>query len=241
MDGRNDEYKTADHPTIFHELLNSDLGPEEKTLPRISEEGQTVVGAGTITTAHFLKTTSFHLLANPEILHKLKTELSSAIPNPGIPVQLQQLEKLPYLTAVISEGFRMSYGVTSRLPRVSPNTALVFHGREIPPGTPVSMTSIFMHDNPRLFPNPREFKPERWLKGNSGDRLNKYLVNFSKGTRGCLGLNLAYAEIYLTLANVFSQFNLELYETTRDDIDVVHDFFNPSPRLDSKGVRVLLK
>jgi cytochrome P450 len=199
------------------------------------------VGAGTITTAHFLKTVSFHLLNKPEILHKLKVELASAIPNPGASVPLQQLEKLPYLSAVISEGFRVSYGVTSRLPRVSPDSALVFNGWEIPPGTPVSMTSILMHDNPQLFPNPREFSPERWLKGNPGGRLDKYLVNFSKGTRACLGLNLAHAEIYLTLANVFSQFDLELYETTWDDVEVVHDFFNPSPRLDSKGVRVLVK
>ncbi|KAI9778818.1 MAG: hypothetical protein M1839_007908 [Geoglossum umbratile] len=241
LDGENDEYKTSTHPTIFHELLNSDLGPEEKTLQRLSEEGQTVIGAGTITTAHFLKTITFHLLSNPDILHKMKTELASVIPNPGSSVPLRQLEKLPYLSAVVSEGFRVSYGVTSRLPRVSPDSALVFNEWEIPPGTPVSMTSIFMHDNPRLFPNPREFNPERWLKGNSEGRLEKYLVNFSKGTRGCVGINLAHAEIYLTLASVFTQFDLELYQTTREDVDVAHDFFNPSPRLDSKGVRVLVK
>jgi len=51
----------------------------------------------------------------------------------------------------------------------------------------------------------------------------------------CLGINLAYAEIYLTLAAVFQRFDLELVETTREDVDIVHDFFHPSPRLDSKG------
>ena len=240
MEGKNEAYQSASHPTIFHELLNSDLPADEKSLPRLMDEGQTIVGAGQVTTAHYLKMTSFHLLANPEILKKLKTELVSAMPDLESLAQLQKLEQLPYLSAVVSEGFRMSYGVTSRLQRVSPDTPLVFQNWIIPAGTPVGMTSVFMHDNPKYFPEPREFRPERWLNPNSRDRLEKYLVNFSRGTRACLGMNLALAEIYLTLAAVFRRFDLHLYETTRDDVDIVHDFFNPSARKDSKGVRVIV-
>ena len=243
MDDKDGDYKTASHPTIFHELLNSDLlSPEEKSLPRLAEEGETVVGAGANTTAHMLKLTSFHLLANPVILQKLKAELASATPNPGSPIPLRQLEQLPYLTGVVNEGLRMSYGVSSRLPRVSPDSPLIFKQWKIPPGTPVSMTSVLLHENPAYFPEPSVFRPERWLEGNSPDkRLERYLVPFSKGTRACAGMNLAYAEIYLALAAVFGRLEMELWETTRDDVDVVHDFFNPSAKLDSKGVRVIVK
>jgi hypothetical protein len=52
---------------------------------------------------------------------------------------------------------------------------------------------------------------------------------------------LAYAELYLPLAAAFRQFDMELYETTREDVDVAHDFFDGFARLDSKGVRVLVK
>jgi cytochrome P450 len=242
MEGENKEHKTASHPTIFHELLNSDiLGPEEKTIRRLEEEGQTVVGAGILTTAHTLKVTSFHILANPEIFKKLRAELASVQPNAAIPIPLQKLEQLPYLTGIVNEGLRMSYGVSTRLARISPDAPLTFHSWSIPPGTPVSMTSIFLHDNPAIFPSPSTFSPERWLPGNSEKRLDKYLVPFSRGTRACLGLNLAYAEMYMALATVFARFEMELWETTREDVDVVHDFVNPSPRLDSKGVRALVK
>lgn len=239
MDGKNEGYQSASHPTIFHELLNGDLPASEKTLPRLMDEGQTIVGAGQVTTAHYLRLTSFHLLANPDILKKLKTELASAMPDPESLAPLQKLEQLPYLSAVISEGFRMSYGVSSRLQRVSPDAPLIFRDWIIPAGTPVGMTSIFLHDNPKFFPEPHEFRAERWLNPKSRDRLEKYLVNFSRGTRACLGMNLAYAEIYLTLAAIFRRFDLHLYETTRDDVDVIHDFFNPLARRDSKGVRVI--
>jgi cytochrome P450 len=43
--------------------------------------------------------------------------------------------------------------------------------------------------HPEVFPNPEEFDPERWSRAAAkGTRLDKYLVNFSKGTRMCVGL-----------------------------------------------------
>jgi cytochrome P450 len=241
VDGKYDRYQKGTHPTVFKELLDSDLPREEVTIQRLAEEAQTVVAAGQVTTAHFLKMTSFHVLANPDILTKLKEELKSAMPSDGSLPPLSKVEPLPYLSAVISEGFRKSYGVSQRLPRVSPDAPLIYKDWVIPAGTPVGMTSIFMHDNPQYFPNPEKFDPDRWLKADSERRLGKYLVNFSKGTRSCLGMNLAKAEIFLTMAAVFHRFDMELFETDRSDVDVVHDYFNPSPKDDSKGVRVIIK
>lgn len=50
--------------------------------------------------------------------------------------------------------------------------------------------------------------------------------------------SLAYAEIYLTLEIIVRRFDMKLYETTIEDVVMVHDFFVAVPRLDSKGVRV---
>jgi hypothetical protein len=53
-------------------------------------------------------------------------------------------------------------------------------------------------------------------------------------TSGC---SLAYAELYLTLAKIIPRFEMELYETTVEDVKPARDFFVPIPNLDSKGVR----
>ena len=45
----------------------------------------------------------------------------------------------------------------------------------------------------------------------------------------------------MTLAAVFRNFEFDLYETDLSDVELAHDFFLPSPRLDSKGVRVEVK
>jgi cytochrome P450 len=102
------------------------------------------------------------------------------------------------------------------------------------------MSSIFIHDDPELFPEPRSFRPHRWLNKDR-TRLEKYLTSFGKGTRSCLGMNLARVEIFLVLACMFRVFDLELFETDLSDVEMVHDFVIPVPRLDSKGVRVLIK
>lgn len=255
---------SSSHPTIFHELLQPDslLPIEDRTLTHLVGEAQAIVAAGQVTTTHFLNTTAFHILSQPKILSKLQLELKTAMGDEtkSLP-PLQTLEKLPYLSAIILEGYRLSYGVTHRLQRISPDEDLIYEDKKnehhlknktyvIPRGTPMSMTSIFMHMNPEIFPRPREFEPERWLDDNSPSssgasskqHLSNYLVNFSKGTRGCLGQHLASAEIHLTLAAIFSgkRFELELYQTTREDVDVEHDFFNPQPKKGAVGVRVFV-
>ncbi|KAI9875931.1 MAG: hypothetical protein M1830_007737 [Pleopsidium flavum] len=231
--------------TIFHVLLNKDIPPSERTLQRLSQEAISLVAAGSLTTSHALKTITYHILANPPVLHKLTTELKHAIPDPTVPTSLTQLEQLPYLTAVITEGLRLSYGISHRLERSAPDRAIQFQNYIIPPGTPVSMTSVLIHDNPTIFPDPHAFTPERWLESNSDvghqQRLDKYLLTFSKGTRGCVGLNLAYAELTLTLANLFRKFGMSLFDTVRErDVDTSHDFFSPSPNLASKGMMAMV-
>lgn len=108
--------------------------------------------------------------------------------DPHQPANLQQLEKLPYLTAVIKESLRLSNGVSTRLARVAPDRSIYFRDWEIPKGTPVGMTSTLIHQNPDIYPQPLEFIPERWLDPIKGQRMEMYLVPFSRGSRQCAGI-----------------------------------------------------
>jgi cytochrome P450 len=92
--------------------------------------------------------------------------------------------------------------------------------------------------HPSVFPDPETFRPKRWVE--AGTRLDKYLVSFGKGTRQCVGINLAYAELYLTVAAVVHRLDREMYETGLSDIVCNHDFFVGVADLNSKGVRAKL-
>ncbi|KAL1989662.1 hypothetical protein VTN49DRAFT_6859 [Thermomyces lanuginosus] len=238
--------KMSTLPTLFHELLDANLPPEEKSFARLSEECQSIVGAGTETTAHALEVICFHLLDNPDKLQKLREELDHLNPDRKATIPLCELEKLPYLSSVVLEGLRLSYGVGTRLQRIAPTETLRYAEYTIPPGTPVSMTAYIQHHDESIFPHSHKFIPERWLDPVERRRLEKYMVAFSRGSRQCVGMNiqnysLARAELFITLSTFFRWFqHIEIFDTTReDDIDMKHDLFLPRPgNLQSEGLQV---
>lgn len=116
---------------------------------------------------------------------------------------------------------------------------------EIPAGVPVSMDAYHMHSNEAVFPEPHEFRPERWLGDPMGPdgvhTLSHYLVPFSRGSRACIGMHLAYMELFIALATVIRRHEFEIFETDRSDVDFVNDLVRPMPKWGSKGVRVMVK
>lgn len=212
------------HPTIFHSFVNTEaLPPVEKSVPRIAQEGHVIVQAGTVTTSWVLTIATFHLLnQHTTALAKLRKELREAIPDANDSVPLAQLERLPYLRAVIKESMRLSIGASGRITRTAPDETLRFKPSKLclqiypnmtaaerekewllPPGTEVSMTSYQTTTNPEIFPDPFAFVPERWLGKENELRLEKYMAVFGYGARQCLGMQLAHAEMYLMVSKLW--------------------------------------
>jgi len=190
---------------------------------------------GTESTAKSLAITHFHLLANPGMMQKVRDEIST-VPETA---SWSELEQLPYLSACIAEGNRLSFGVTARVCRIAPDETLRYKKYDIPPGTPVSMTSLCAHTDESIFPDPWKFIPERWL-GTKGVEKRKYQMAFNKGGRNCIGINLAHAELFLVMATVL-RYDMELFETDISDVEFQHDYQIGFPKLDSKGIRAVVK
>ena len=237
---------------IVDEWLHSDLPEFEKSDRRLGLEALGLIGAAIETTAWTLSLMTFYIYNDREIMRKLRAELLSEAPDKELP-PLAKLEALPYFSALVTEAFRVAGGPISRLPRIYPNDPTVlrsiFDGKPVeyvvPPGTVLSMSSTYIHNNPELFPDPLIFKPERWLDENGKRKrdMEKYLLHFSKGTRGCVGLNLATAELYMCLAALVLKVgeNIDLYETDLRDVTPEFDNFAMRPYKDSQGIRVVIK
>lgn len=91
------------HGTIFQALLDSDLPPEEKSADRLQDEAQTLVGAGSETTAKTLTIVTFYLLQNKQMLEKLRQELSTVDLKSAHSPQdvLSEVERLPYMVSEV--------------------------------------------------------------------------------------------------------------------------------------------
>jgi cytochrome P450 len=209
---------SADAPLLEKVIRESALPDQEKTVYRMSAETNVLISAGTDTTARTLAIAHFFIISRPDVHSRLLAELRSVMPTPGAPVPpWAELERLPFLSGVVLESLRVSDSVPSRLHRVAPDEDLQYGECVIPRGTTFGQSNWFIHNDPDCFPDPKSFSPERWL-GPDADRQRRHMVAFGRGTRMCLGLNLAYAEIFITLAMLVSDLDLELFETTDRDV-----------------------
>ena len=156
--------------TVFTALADPALPPEERTLPRLEDEGFIVLGAGTDTTAYALSVILFHMLDNSEILCKLYDDIKIVMPEPSTRPPLSVLEIIPLLVSaplhphsrlsrgsrndqlyrrrVINEGFRLSMGTFTRHPRVASDRVLQYKDWVIPARTSITralIVGIFNH------------------------------------------------------------------------------------------------
>ncbi|KAI9698296.1 MAG: hypothetical protein M1820_007566 [Bogoriella megaspora] len=232
--------KGGRRPTVYHEILASNLPDEEKSVNRLSDEAFTIISTGGETTSRSLSVALYYVLATGGVLPKLRQELDKAIPDPTRVPPIKELERLPYLTAVIRETLRIGMNVLPRSPVISPEKPLQYGEWVIPPGTSISMTYSTVMMDERVFPDPWKFDPGRFLPKNPNtERNTRHLVVFGRGNRNCYGQNLAMSEMYLVIAGLFRRFELGLYETVFGrDIKVVRDCFLGETSLDSKDLRV---
>lgn len=91
--------------TMFDALSDPKIPSEERTLPRLQDEGMILLSGGTEPTANALTIATFHLINDKSILSKLRKELETSAFARGAAATLPQLEQLPYLvsTTILSE------------------------------------------------------------------------------------------------------------------------------------------
>jgi cytochrome P450 len=87
--------------TIFQDIIQSNLPPNEKDPARLSAEANLLQIAGTETTARTLAVLMFHLIDNPAVLNRLRTEIGSRILSPGSSLHLAELEAIPYFVSLV--------------------------------------------------------------------------------------------------------------------------------------------
>ncbi|KAK1754209.1 Trichodiene oxygenase [Echria macrotheca] len=231
---------TTTPSSIFTHLRDSpSLPPSEKSAQRLEDEATLLVMAGTYSPMLSLVTAHYHLLANPTILSNLRAEL---LPHKSSLLTIAELEQLPYLSGIIHEAHRLTFGLTGRNARVSPDDSLTYKSYNLPAGTSISVPTLVVHTDESLFPDPWRFDPERWIVGTMGNetmvrRRMKALLAFGRGPRACVGMHLADAQMAVAVAAMAS-WEMGLFETHEGDVRFCHDYHVLCPRLGSRGVRV---
>jgi cytochrome P450 len=183
-------------------LSATDEAGQPMTDAELRDNLLTLVFAGYETTAAALTWALYWSHYLPEVQEKLLRELGSL----SLDSDLNASVRLPYLTAVCQETLRLYPIAISAFARVVQKPFEVI-GYQLEPGTIVNVSIYLAHQREVVYPEPKQFKPERFLER----QFSPYeYLPFGGGDRCCIGAALAQFEMKLVLATILSRLQLAL-------------------------------
>ncbi|KAI0629781.1 fatty acid hydroxylase [Trametes polyzona] len=168
--------------------------------------------AGHETTSGMLTFTVYYLLKNPEAMRKLREEIETKIGDR--PMTSQDVNKLPYLLAVMRESLRL--GPTAPARNVAPLEDTMLGGKYfVEKGTSIIVNTYNAHRDPAVWGEDAEkFRPERMLDGKFEALPPNAWQPFGFGMRACIGRPFAWQEAQLALVTVLQRFDLVMHDPT---------------------------
>ena len=210
-----------DHGDLLSMLLSAEIeGAREQMTPeQVWDEALTIFIAGYDTTATSLMWAFYALSQNPEAEARLHAELDSVLDD-GRAAGFEDLRRLQYTERVLCESMRL-YPPTWRLVRRAlHNFPLGDH--YISAGSLVVLCQFTMHRDPRFFPRPESFDPERWTNEARTARPSYSFFPFGGGPRRCLGEAFAMTEGVLLLATLARRWRLRLAQGHKVELHAEH-------------------
>lgn len=147
---------------------------------------------------------SQHSTALQQVLAELDQRIQGEAPS------LEALEHLPYLEGILKETMRLFPAGTWTARLAMQDFELDSH--PLPKGTWVVMSPYVTHRIPELFPDPYQFKPERWL---SIHPSAYEFMPFSAGPRYCIGTSLAMMQLKIAMSILLRRYRYALKPGTR--------------------------
>lgn len=205
--------KSTEGRNDFLSLMLAGAANDGMTDREIRDECVTLLLAGHETTANALGFCFFLMARHPEIQEKVHAEAAEILgSSEGIEDAGQSSasasERLPYTSRVVAETLRLypPVWVTARTAAVT----YEYRGTTIPAGSLLLVPQIVLHRDPRFFPDPLRFDPDRFLPENAAGRPRFAYFPFGAGPRMCIGESFAWMEAVLGLATVLREWRLEL-------------------------------
>ena len=179
-----------------------DEAGQPMTNQELRDELMTLLFAGHETTATALSWALYWIHQKPEVRDQLLAELDRLGERPDP----MSIFRLPYLGAVCNETLRIYPVVMLTFARAT-KSPIELMGYDLKPGTVLYGCIYLIHQREDLYPEPKQFKPERFLER----EFSPYeFMPFGGGARRCIGEALAQFEMKLVLATILSRSQLAL-------------------------------
>ncbi|XP_040446669.1 cytochrome P450 3A29-like [Falco naumanni] len=180
------------------------------------------VFAGYETSSSTLSYISYNLATHPDVQQRLQEEIDANLPNKAAPMY-NTIMQMEYLDMVVNESLRL-FPPVGRIERVCKKT-VELNSVTIPKGMVVLIPTYVLHRDPGYWPEPEEFRPERFSK-ESKVSIDPYtFLPFGAGPRNCIGMRFALLMVKVAVVVLLQNFS---FRTCKD---------TPIPLvLDTKGI-----
>uniref|UniRef100_A0A1B0DEZ0 Uncharacterized protein n=1 Tax=Phlebotomus papatasi TaxID=29031 RepID=A0A1B0DEZ0_PHLPP len=197
--------------------------------------------AGFDTSSTCMCFTAHELAVNPEVQKKLLLEVDATRESlGGKPLTYEALQKMTYLDMVISESLRYwPPGVATDRKCVKPYRIKTDEiSCDVKVGEAILIPIVSLHHDPKYFPNPSRFDPERFSEENK-HKINPFAyLPFGVGPRNCIGSRFALMETKAIIYYILTKFTFEVSEKTQVPLKLAKAGFALKPQ---KGFWVDLK
>ncbi|KAK8767288.1 hypothetical protein V5799_005932 [Amblyomma americanum] len=171
--------------------------------------------AGFETTATGLSYLTYILAKHQDVQEKVREEVKSVKERYGVLDYAAVTHGFKYLSRVLDETLRLFPPVVTFTTRSAAND-FEYDGIKYKAGTNFLSPTIQIHMDPRIWPEPEKFDPDRFLPENVAARPTIAYQPFGDGPRNCIGKRLALLEIIYTGARMVEKFKLTLGESQKD-------------------------
>ncbi|NXW15724.1 CP3A9 protein, partial [Circaetus pectoralis] len=155
---------------------------------------------------------AYELATHPDVQQKLLEEIDTVLPNKA-PLTYEAMMQLEYLDMTVSETLRL-FPLGGRLERTCKKDVEI-KGVTIPKGTVVIVPIYTLHHNPKYWPNPEEFRPERFSKENK-EAIDPYTyLPFGAGPRNCIGMRFALLTLKVAITIILQHFTFQTCKETQ--------------------------
>ncbi|NXI12032.1 CP3AD protein, partial [Irena cyanogastra] len=168
--------------------------------------------AGYEPTSNTLGFLAYELALHPDVQEKVVQEIDTVLPNKA-PLTYEAIMKLEYLDMTVNETLRY-YPLGGRIERTCKKDVEI-NGVTIPKGVVVTIPPYVLHRDPEYWPNPDEFRPERFSKENK-ESIDPYTyLPFGAGPRNCIGMRFALLTLKVAIVSLLQHFTFQTCKETQ--------------------------